>query len=809
MSFADTARLITELVLNDKMTPGLNTAKGRLDQLQRSGEQLGRGIRQVGTGFTQLGTRAAVVAAGGLTAVVKTAIDFESAFAGVAKTVEATPAQLEELNSGFRELARTIPLSFEEFAAIGEQAGALGIAREDILEFTEVVAKIGTTTDVSSDEAATALGQLSNVLKLTAEDYDNFGAALVDLGNKGASTESQILAITSRAGAGAKLAGFAADETLAWASAVANLGVEAEAGGSALQQFTLQSVKNLEVPKRLALLAKTAGVTGKEFKKAFEDDASGALQTFLTGLGKLNRGEQLQVLDDLNLKGIRLQRVLLGLAGDQDNLADSLDNANDAWRENRALNEEAEKRYATTASALAIVKNNVRDAANTIGSELLPVIRDLSTEFVEFLNEPGTQRKIKAFAQDLGQGARDLVKAFKAGEFQPFIDSLKGAAGAAKIAFDAFNALPGPIKQVAIAAALANKATGGAVGLIASGATNIFKGLLGLGGGLLGKGGNPGNPLFVKEVGLGGGGTGLLAGAGRGGLLVTVGKFLGLAGAAGLGFEIGNAIGHQFFDSTVKPTQEREARQFDEFISDSRTSQADAARALGSIDDNLASLYGEDAAARGLLHLVVGNQIDQLEAQREQLRLIVRATPTGQFVPENLGGTPGTVPVKVTNKPLVDPVVFRELGAKITRKEEQVRDEVKRGDLAAARRHEREIEALHQARGSIRQGFTDVIPHLGKTNRALAVANRNLDDGNRRQRETAQRIAEARDRIGSGFRETADIQRGILRKPSSFTANIQTNVTAYLSATQALQVINTYQTIRHSSDTSTNTGGSI
>ncbi len=733
------------------MTPGLNTAKGRLDQLQRSGETLGKGIRQVGTGFTQLGTRAAVVAAGGLTAVVKTAIDFESAFAGVAKTVEATPAQLEELNSGFRELARTIPLSFEEFAAIGEQAGALGIARQDILEFTEVVAKIGTTTDVASQDAATALGQLSNVLGLTADDFDNFGAALVDLGNKGASTESQILQITSRAGAGAKLIGLTADQTLAWASAVANLGVEAEAGGSALQQLALQTAKNVESTKGLAAMAKTAGTTGAAFKKAFEEDASGALQTFLVGLGKLDRGAQLQVLDDLNLKGIRLQRVLLGLAGNNDNLTDSLNNSAAAWKENTALNAEAEKRYATTASKLAILKNNVRDAANTIGSQLLPVIADLSTELVEFINTPDTQRKIKEFAENLGKGARDLVKAFKAGEFQPFIDSLKGAAGVAKLAFDAFNALPGPIKQVAIAAALANKATGGAVGLIASGATNIFKGLIGLGGGLLSKGGSPANPLFTKEVGLtaGGGGVG---GTGLLGRLAGPLGFVGVVVAAVEGLHVlEEAIDGVGFSAS------KEGHSF------------------------LDNLFGGGKRQEGA------------------------ATPIGQFNPLNRGGT---IPVKVTNKPLIDPVVFRELGAKITKKEDQVRGAIKEGDLREARQLERNIEALHQTRGSIRTGFTDVIPHLGKTNRALSVANRNLDEGNRRQRETAQRVAEARERIGSGFARSHELEGGILRKPTSFTANVTTNVTAFLSATQALQVINTYQTIRHSSDTSTGTGGS-
>jgi TP901 family phage tail tape measure protein len=721
VALADTARLIVELALNDKFSAPMKNAQSQLTQLQRSGEQVGKGIRQVGTGFTQLGTRAAVVAATGLTAVVKTAIDFESAFAGVAKTVEATPAQLEELNSGFRELARTIPLSFEEFAAIGEQAGALGIARQDILEFTEVVAMIGTTTDVASEDAATALGQLSNVLGLTAEDFDNFGAALVDLGNKGASTESTILQITSRAGAGAKLIGLTAAETLAWASAVANLGVEAEAGGSALQQFTLESAKSLETTKGLTVMAETAGTTGAAFKRAFEKDASGALQTFLKGLGKLDRGAQLEVLDDLGLRGTRLQRVLLGLANDNDNLADSLDNSKKAWEENTALTEEAEKRYATTASKLQVLKNNVRDAANTIGSELLPVVADLATEFADFLQKPENVAKIREFAQELGQGARDMVAAFKRGEFQPFIDSLKGAAGVAKVAFDAFNALPGPIKQVAIAAALANKATGGAVGLIASGATNIFRGLIGLGGGLLSKGGSPANPLFTKEVGFAGGPGGLPGAGGGGGIFGTLLKAT-LVGAVAVGI----AEGLNQFVRTVDPgflDRKAERPQFSNPF-------------------------------KGPIPVKVVNP----------------GTPQGQFNRANLGGTPKPVVVKGA------PLDALNIGIRTLR--DQVRKDLAAGDLHAARIGQQQLDSLQTLRGTFDRRISDLIPHLGRVNSALSTANRNLQDGNARQRETAARISEARAAIGTGFQSSNEKLGVIASKDFSTQVDVSIPVTS-------------------------------
>ena len=479
-------------------------------------------------------TRGAFAAAGGIAYVANAAIQFEDAFTGVAKTVDATDAQLANLSDEIREMARTMPIGTTELAAIAEQAGALGIAVDDIDEFTRVAALLGTTTNVSSEEAATALGQLSNVLNLTEQDYERFGATLVDLGNKGASTEADILAITARAGAAGDLIGLSADQVLSFGSAVANLGIEAEAGGSALQKFFIDTLTNLQDDDTLKVMADTAGTTGAAFKKAFEDDAAGALETFLIGLGQLDEAAQIETLQSLGFNDVRITRMLLGFANNTDNLTDSLNVGAAAWKANSALQDEAERKFANTASQLKILKNNVDDAAITIGSELLPVITDLTTDLVGFLNKPETQRGIREFAENLAGGIRDLATEIKNADFGPLIDTLKGAAGVAQAAFNAFNALPAPVKQLALAALVANKVTGGAVGSIASGLSNIVGGLIKI---AFERGSSPANPLWVQSIGGLPGGGGVPGGGGLGGFgkgLVTGGVVGGAAALVGI-----------------------------------------------------------------------------------------------------------------------------------------------------------------------------------------------------------------------------------------------------------------------------------
>jgi hypothetical protein len=243
---------VLDLDIDDsKYTSNLErTRKNTMGWTDRLGRDVKRGIGQ-GIGIAA-GLGVANMVAGAIDGVrrvvagsIGAAIEWESAFAGVRKTVDASEAEFAELDEGIRQMAREMPIAATELAGLAEAAGALGIAKADIEEFTRVTALIGTTTDVSSDQAATSLGQLSNVLGLTSDDYERFASTLVDLGNKGASTESQILEIASRAGAGAKLIGVSTDATLAWASAVANLGIEVEAGGSSLQKFFLESARSV------------------------------------------------------------------------------------------------------------------------------------------------------------------------------------------------------------------------------------------------------------------------------------------------------------------------------------------------------------------------------------------------------------------------------------------------------------------------------------------------------------------------------------------------------------------------------------
>ena len=515
-------------------------AKGQVRSLERAAAQ---GARNAGRNIERAAMVGVIAAASLGAAAVNVAVEWESAFAGVEKTVEATATTtLPMLEDGLRGMSRELPIANTELAAIAETAGALGIRADDILAFTKTVALIGITTDVSTDQAAVALGQLQNVLGLTADDFDNFASSLVDLGNKGASTESQILEIARRSGGAANLFGIAKDQTLGWAAAAANLGMNQELAGTALQKVFLTALPAYTTGSRQ--LQAITGLTGKQLKKAYQTDAGGALEFLFKRLGELPKEARLAAAQDIFGKTSGVTRLVLGLADSYEkNLVPALGTSTEAWEQNVAMQREAEKRFATTESALIVFKNNIRDAGITIGSALLPQLAELAREGSAWLRDH--PEEIEAAAKALGDGFRDAVSWAKSLDWGQIADTLKAGAGFAKTLVDTFLNLPPGLQQLLAGGYVANKFTGGAV-------TDVVGTLLKLGvrsmfvnAGVVNVNGAVG-PGGVAGAGAGKGRFGMLGGlSGMLGLAVGGGLLMGSnAGAAGGGLDYGGFGGN-------------------------------------------------------------------------------------------------------------------------------------------------------------------------------------------------------------------------------------------------------------------------
>ncbi|KKL63127.1 hypothetical protein LCGC14_2178220, partial [marine sediment metagenome] len=269
------------------------------------------------------------------------------------------------------------PVSAVELAALGEVAGQLGIEVEAIEQFTEVMAALGVTTNLSATEAATSMARLVNITGLGQDQFDRLGSTIVALGNELATTEGEILTFGLRIATAGKIAGLTDADILSLGATMSALGIQAEAGGTAVQKVLLQMVEAVATTSaELGVFAEAAGISAQEFADLFGRDPGEAFRRFVDGLGTSGDTAFL-ILRDLGLEDVRLTRSFLALASAGDLLRDSMTLGTTAFAENTALVEEAEKRYASAASQITVARNRLEELFIVVGGSLVPVLLKL------------------------------------------------------------------------------------------------------------------------------------------------------------------------------------------------------------------------------------------------------------------------------------------------------------------------------------------------------------------------------------------------------------------------------------------------
>ena len=395
--------------------------------------------------------------------MAKSAMDFESSFAGVQKVMsdDITPKQLEEIRKGIINMSKEVPAGTTAISEVAAAAGQLGIKTENILDFTKVMIDMGESTNLSADSAATSLARFANITGMSQKDFDRLGSTIVQLGNNFATTESEIVEMGMRlAGAGTQI-GMTEAEIMALATALSSVGIEAQAGGSAFSKVMVNMQLAVETgSESLNDFASVAGMSAEQFASAFKKDATGALLAFVEGLGDLgDEGDSaIKVLDDMGIKEVRLRDSLLRAAGASDIFSDAIRMGSKAWEDNTALTDEANVRYETTEAKLQMLKNQFVAVGIQLGEHLLPHIQN----FVDWLG------KLVGKFGEMDEGT------------QKFILSLVGVTAVAAPAIGAIGKLAKGTSQIITVAKLAGTslgifgtATAGAGGAAATGAVGV------------------------------------------------------------------------------------------------------------------------------------------------------------------------------------------------------------------------------------------------------------------------------------------------------------------------------------------------
>lgn len=454
-----------------KELSGLEKARKNIASLDSGFSKLDTGFDKIGkagmacfTGIAKAAGAAATAIGAAAAVSVNTGMEFESAFAGVKKTVDATDEEYGRLREDILGMAREMPSSAAEIAGVMEIAGQLGIARESLAGFTETMINMGVSTNLSSEEASTSLAKFANIVSMAdygedgTSNWERLGSVVVDLGNHFATTEADIVEMATRLASTGELVGLTEAQIMALSTSMSSVGIGEEAGGSSMSKL----LKNIQIATELGSesleeYASVAGMSTAEFTEAFQEDAVSALSAFIDGLNDTERNGKsaIVILDDLGMNEIRLSNTVLSLANANGVMSDAIQTANSAWDAGSALAEEAGKRYETAESKIQVMKNAFQELGISAYEDLREPFVDAVWEITGKVNEfdtyissanglkkwigdaevefPTLQRKFEKFAQPVFSGIVDFGK-WTIKNRQGIVSAIKGI-GAALAAY--------------------------------------------------------------------------------------------------------------------------------------------------------------------------------------------------------------------------------------------------------------------------------------------------------------------------------------------------------------------------------------
>lgn len=371
---ADTAEIEAEI----------RKLSSRFYQLGVGCEKAGKIMQTVGQNTKALGgfmTRyitTPVVAAG--TGIVKTAMDTEEAFAGVEKAIGGTAEEMAAIQDSIIDMSKRKPFDVTEIADVVQTAGQLGVAKDNVISFTEAVLDLGA---VSSDlDAATAAEQMAKYFNIAGLDTSEenvraFTSTVFELGNTTATSEGAILEMSMRIAAAGHQVGMTDADILGLAATLSSVGLEAQAGGSAISKLLSRiDVAVATGSAEIKDFAKIAGMSVDDFVAAWQDAPTTALGNFINGLAQMSDEgiSSIAVLEDMGLSELRLRDTILRTVNANDLFNETMAASNKEWKSANSLSNSAAKRYDTTKNKLKLLLNNLKAVALQFADAIMPTL---------------------------------------------------------------------------------------------------------------------------------------------------------------------------------------------------------------------------------------------------------------------------------------------------------------------------------------------------------------------------------------------------------------------------------------------------
>lgn len=258
------------------------------------------------------------------TSIIMGAGKLSDQLADLQRVAGLTKDEANSLNKSLKEIdTRTSTGGLREIAII---AGKLGVAKDDIFEFTKAVDHLVVALGDElgdADQITTQLGKILNVFdgKISGDSISKLGNAIVELANTGAATGGFITEFDQRLSGIAKSAGLSLGALSGLGAGLEEMGSRVESASTAIQKLIIHI--NQDMPGA----AKVAGMSLKDFQDLFKSDATEAILRYSEGLVKNKNSfeEMTASLKDAGEEGARTIETIAKLGTGADKLRGRID----------------------------------------------------------------------------------------------------------------------------------------------------------------------------------------------------------------------------------------------------------------------------------------------------------------------------------------------------------------------------------------------------------------------------------------------------------------------------------------------------
>ena len=354
----------------DGISPVISKVNANLARFESRTTQLAKSAGKFGA----VGMAGAVGLGHMFSQPIKSAIAFESAMADVKKVVNFTPntKEFKTFSAEILNLSTKIPLAASQLATIAASGGQLGIAKDKIIGFTTVVAKMSTAFDMMPSQAGDSIAKLMNIYGLSIEGATSLGDAINHMSDNSAAKAAAMIDVLVNVGGTASGLKLSAVDVAALANGFVSLGMKSDVASTSINAMLTKLNTATGQSKKFKTGLKALGLTPTEMESMIGNNAKDAIMTVLEKIEKLDDRKRGNVLLDMFgmeyvskistvVNKLDLYRKAVGLVSDEHKYAGSME-------------KEFQARSATTENQLVLLKNTVNTVAITLGSVLLPTV---------------------------------------------------------------------------------------------------------------------------------------------------------------------------------------------------------------------------------------------------------------------------------------------------------------------------------------------------------------------------------------------------------------------------------------------------